>query len=116
MGAATPYDRTLNCRTTTVARFAGALINIKTLLHLAVAIWCGVVVDRRTAGGHRLTQHAYDRKVQRIELRWAQPVRRGERMDLRAPERLVGIDVADPNDASLIEQEALDPCCAVRNQ
>ena len=45
MGAATPYDRTLNCRTTTVTRFAGALIHIKTLLHLAVAIWCGVVVD-----------------------------------------------------------------------
>jgi hypothetical protein len=45
MGTATPYDRTLNYRTTTVARFAGALINIKTLLHLAVAIWCGVVVD-----------------------------------------------------------------------
>ncbi len=45
MGAATPYDRTLNCRTTTVTRFAGALINIKTLLHLAITIWCRVVVD-----------------------------------------------------------------------
>jgi hypothetical protein len=54
--------------------------------------------------------------VQRIELRWAQPVRRGKRMDFRAPERLIGVDVADPNDASLIEQEALDPCRAVRNE
>ena len=45
MGAATPYDRTLNCRTTTVARLTSALINIKTLLHLAITIWCRVVVD-----------------------------------------------------------------------
>jgi hypothetical protein len=116
MSAATPYDRTLNCRTTTVTRFAGALINIKTLLHLAITIWCGVVVDRGAASRHRLTQHAYDRKVQRIELRWAQPVCRGERMDLRAPERLIGIDVADSNDAALIKEKALDPRCTVCNQ
>jgi hypothetical protein len=54
--------------------------------------------------------------VQRIELLGAQPVRRGERMDLCAPECLVGVDVADPNDAALIKEEALDPRCTVCNQ
>jgi hypothetical protein len=45
MGAATPYDRTLNRCTATVTWLTGALVNVKALLHLAVAIWCGVVVD-----------------------------------------------------------------------
>jgi hypothetical protein len=45
VGAPPANNYALNCGATTVARFTGALINIKTLLHLAVAIWCGVVVD-----------------------------------------------------------------------
>jgi hypothetical protein len=63
MGAATPHDRALNYCTTTVTWFAGALVDIKTLLHLAIAIWCRVVVDRGAAGGNGLAQHTNDRKV-----------------------------------------------------
>ena len=37
-------------------------------------------------------------------------------MDLRTPERLVGVDVADPNDAALVEEEALDARAAMRNE
>jgi hypothetical protein len=37
-------------------------------------------------------------------------------MDLRAPERLVGIDVADPNDAALVKKQALDTCRPMPNQ
>jgi hypothetical protein len=116
MGAATPYDRTLNCRTTTATRFAGALINIKTLLHLAVAIWCRVVVDRGSAGSNGLAQHADDREVQRVNLNGTQRARRGERMDLCAPECLVGVDVADAHDAALVKKKALDARPTMRNE
>jgi hypothetical protein len=116
VGAPPTNNYALNCGATTVARLTGALIDVESLLHLAVAIWRRVVVDRGAARRNGLAQHADDCVVQRSELLWAQPVRRGERMDLCAPERLIGVDVADPNDASLIEQEALDPCRAVRNE
>jgi hypothetical protein len=116
MGAAAPNDRALNCRTAPMTRLASALIDIESLLHLAITIWCGVVVNRRATSGNSLTQHTNNRKVQRIELCWAKPVRRGKRMDLRAPERLIGVDVADAHDAALIKQKALDPCGTVRNE
>jgi hypothetical protein len=116
VGAPPAYNYALNCGATTVARFTGALIDVQLLLHLAVAIWRRVIVDRGAARRNSLAQHADDCEVQRIELLWAQPVRRGERMDLCAPECLVGVDVADPNDAALIKKEALDPRCTVRNQ
>jgi hypothetical protein len=45
MGAAPTNDRALNRGAASMTRLARALINIKSLLHLAVAIWCGVVVD-----------------------------------------------------------------------
>jgi hypothetical protein len=116
MGAATTHDRTVNRRAAAAAWLTGALVDIKALLHLAVAIWCRVVVNRRAASGNGLAQHANDRKMQRIELRWAQFIGGGKRMDLRAPKRLVGVDVADPNDAALVEQETLDACPTARNQ
>jgi hypothetical protein len=116
VSAATPNDRTVNRRTATVARLAGSLIDVKALLHLAIAIWGCVVVDRRAASGNGLAQHADDREVQRINLSGAQRARRGERMDLRAPERLVGIDVADAHDAALVKKQALDACRPMPNQ
>jgi hypothetical protein len=116
MSAAPTNDRALNWGATSATRLTRALINVEPLLHFAVPIRCGVVVDRGAASVNRFAQHTHNRKVQRVELRWAQPICRGKRMDFRAPERLIGVDVADPNDAALIEQEALDPCCTVRNQ
>jgi hypothetical protein len=116
VGAPPTNNYALNCGAATVARLTGALIDVESLLHLAVAIWRGVVVDRGAARRNSLAKHANNRKVQRIKLLGAQPVRRGERMDLCAPECLVGVDVADPNDAALIKKEALDPRCTVRNQ
>jgi hypothetical protein len=116
MGAATPNDRALNCCTTTATWLTGALVNVKALLHLAIAIWGCVVVNRRAASGNGLAQHANDREVQRVNLSGAQHICRGERMDLRAPECLVGVDVADPNDAALIEEETLDASPTMRNE
>jgi hypothetical protein len=45
MGATASNDRTVNCCTTTVTWLTSALVDIKALLHLAIAIWCRVVVD-----------------------------------------------------------------------
>jgi hypothetical protein len=116
MGAATTHDRAVNRCAAAVAWLTGALVDIKALLHLTIAIWGGVIVDRRAASGNGLAQHANDREMQRIELRWAEFVGGGQRMDLRAPERLVGVDVADPNDAALVKKETLDARPTVRNQ
>jgi hypothetical protein len=106
----------VNRRTATVARLAGSLIDVKALLHLAIAIWGCVVVDRGAASGNGLAQHADDREVQRVDLNWTQRARRGERMDLCAPERLVGVDVADAHDAALVKKQALDACRPMPNQ
>jgi hypothetical protein len=116
MGAATTHDRAVNRCAATVAWLAGALVDIKALLHLTIAIWGGVIVDRRAASGNGFAQHADDREVQRVDLGGAQRVRRGKWMDPRAPKRLIGVDVADPNDAALVEQEALDACRPMPNQ
>jgi hypothetical protein len=116
MSAATTHDRAVNRCAAAVAWLTGALVDIKALLHLSIAIWGGVIVDRGTASGNGLAQHANDRKVQRVNLSGAQRARSGERMDLRAPERLVGIDVADPNDAALVKKKALDACRPMPNQ
>jgi hypothetical protein len=86
MGAATSDDQTLNCRTTSATQFTCALIDIKTLLHLAVAIRCRVVINRGAAGVNRFAEYANDCMVEALNLRWAHFVRRGERMDLCAPE------------------------------
>jgi len=116
MSTATTHDRAVNRCAAAVAWLTGALVDIKSLLHLTIAIWGGVIVDRGAASGNGLAQHADDREVQRVDLRGAQRVRRGERMDLRAPKRLIGVDVADPNDEALVEQEALDACRPMPNQ
>ena len=81
-----------------------ALIHGKPLLHRPVAIGSRVVVDRSAARLHRLAQDAHDRGVESLNLLAAQSCAGGERMEVRSPERLVGIDIPNAGDAALIEQ------------
>ncbi len=65
-------------------------------------------VEGRAAGAHRLAQHVADVAEQLQHLppgqRPAQPLA----VQFRPPQRLVGVDVADPRDQGLVEQGALD--------
>ena len=100
-----PLDRPSAART----RLAGPLVDLQVLLHRAVAVGRGVVVDRAAAPLDRLGQDPPDRVVE-VPL-VGRPQRPGgpQRMEPRGPQRLVGVDVADPGDERLVEQERLEP-------
>ncbi len=103
-----PPDRTATART----GLAGALVDVELLLHRPVAVGRGVVVDRRAASLDRLGQDRADRRVQASFVGGAQAGRRAERVQPRRPERLVGVDVADPGEEPLVEEERLEPAPA----
>ncbi len=50
-----------------------------------------------------------DRAVEARSSRGRRRARRAQRVEARAPERLVGVDVADPGDERLVEEERLEP-------
>ena len=79
------------------------------LLHLAVAVGRRVVVDRRAAPLDRLGQDGPDLAVEARLVGRAEGRAPPERVEPRAPERLVGVDVADPGDERLVEQQRLEP-------
>ena len=99
-----PPDRPAAAR----ARLAGAPVDVQALLHLAVALGRRVVVDRAprrsmasartpriaSTGGPRRPGGASRRDAQRV-----QP---------RAPERLVGVDVADAGEEGLVHEQRLE--------
>ena len=53
-------------------------------------------------------QRLAHRVAQRLALRARELARRAQRVDPRAEQRLVGVDVADAGDLALVEQERLD--------
>ena len=72
------------------------------------AIGIAEVVDRRALGVDARLQRLDDRAGELVELGARQRPRRSQRVDARAEERLVGVDVADAGDPPLVEQERLD--------
>ena len=78
------------------ARLARPLVDGQVLLHRAVALGCGVVVDGRAAPIDRLGQDSADRPVEPGLTGRSERRDPAERMQARAPERLVRVDVADP--------------------
>ena len=100
-----PLDRPAAAR----AGLAGALVDLQVLLHLAVAVGRGVVVDRAAAPLDGLGQDPPDRLVEAALVGRAQRAGRPQRMEPRRPQRLVGVDVADPGEEGLVEQERLEP-------
>ena len=82
------------------------------LLHRAVAVGRGVVIDRGAAPLHGLGQDPPDRLVEAPLVRRAERPRRAQRMQPRAPQRLVGVDVADACQERLVEQQRLQAALA----
>src|SRR5215218_2920977 len=66
-----------------------------------------VVVDRGAAGVDPRLQRRHDGVPERLPVLRLHRARRGQRVQLGPEERLVGVDVADPGDAGLVEQERL---------
>ena len=93
-------------------RLARPLVDLQPLLHRAVAVGRGVVVDGAAAPLDGLGQDRADRVVQVALV--GRPERRGraQRVKPRRPQRLVRVDVADAGQERLVEQERLEPALA----
>jgi hypothetical protein len=52
--------------------------------------------------------------VQPLYLGWAQGCGNGERVELRTPERLINIDIAEAGKEALVKEEALQPSASRR--
>ena len=89
------------------ARLAGPLVDLQPFLHRAVPIRCGVVVDRAAAPVDGLGQDRADGIEQPAFVRRPERRNRSQRVEPGGPERLVGIDVADPDDEGLVQQKRL---------
>src|SRR5262245_36767403 len=92
-----------------VARLAEPAVDVELVLHRAsVAVRRDVVAERRSLSLDSLAQDRPQRAVEPREPLLVELARGPERMDLRAPERLVRVDVPDAGDAPLVEEEGLD--------
>ena len=98
------------------ARLARALIDPQMLLHRAVALGRGVVVDRAAAPFDRLRQNVAQGPMQPANVVGAKSVRIAQRVQPRPPQRLVGVDVADPGEEALVHQQRLEPAAAPGEQ
>ena len=84
-------------------------VDVELLLHPAGrAVRRDVLAQRRALERDALPERRPDRAVQPRELLRVELACRAAWMHAGAPERLVGVDVPDPGDAPLVEQERLD--------
>ena len=90
------------------AGLARALVRLQAFLHAAVSVGSRVVVDRGAAPGDGLGEHGPDLPVEARLVRRPQRRDGAQRVEPRPPERLVGVDVADPGDEPLVQQERLE--------
>jgi hypothetical protein len=78
------------------------------VLHPAgAAVRRAVVAQRRPLARDPRPQRVADTAMQRTQLVVVQPARRTQRMDARAPEGFVGVDVPDAGEAALVEDRRL---------
>ena len=91
------------------ARLPGPLIDLQVLLHRAVTVGRRVVVDGAAAPLDRLGQDGPHGLVEVTLVGRSEGPGRAQRVETCGPQRLVGIDIADPDDECLIEQERLEP-------
>src|SRR4029079_14269219 len=91
------------------AGLAGPVVDVELSLHApAVPARVDVVAPGRAAHADPLPQHPADGLVQSRDLRRRERAGLPLWVDARAPERLDVVDVPDPGDLALIEQQRLD--------
>jgi hypothetical protein len=74
----------------------------------ATAVGLRVVPKRRALPRDAHAKRGADRTMEPHDLVGVQALRRTQRMDLRAPECLVDVDVPEPGNGALVEQGGLD--------
>src|SRR5204863_3401579 len=107
MGRATTHHDAPNGPSAAGARFAAALVDLQPLLHHAVTVGRGVVVDRTPAALDGFREHPTYCLIQPLFVGRSERCRGPERMEAGRPQRLVGVDVADAGEERLVEQERL---------
>jgi hypothetical protein len=86
-----------------------AAVDAEAVLHATAAtIRSRVVAETRALPLHAGSESVLDRPGQPCELAFSKRPRRAKRMQLRAPQRFVDVDVPEPGDRSLIEERSLD--------
>jgi hypothetical protein len=90
-----------------------ATVDAKAVLHAAPAtVRSGVVAQAGALPLDAGSQDVLDRAGQAREFTFLKRPCRTKRVELRPPERLVDVDVAEARDCSLIEERSLDRCPA----
>ena len=79
------------------------------------AVRQAVVAKRRALPRDAVLERGADRVVQPPELVAVDALGRAERMDPRAPERLVDVDVPEAGERPLVEERGLDRRAALRD-
>ena len=109
MGRALPHHDAPDRPAAAEARRPGPLVDLQVLLHGAVAVGGGVVVDGRAASLDRLREHRTDLAVKACLVGRTKGRRPAQRVETGAPERLVRVDVADAGDERLVKEQRLEP-------
>jgi len=92
---------------------AFASVDAKPVLHATPsAVRRGVIAQARALPFDSRLQHVLDRTCQPGELVLVERPGGTQRVDLRAPERLVDVDVPEPRDCALVEERGLDGCAS----
>ena len=91
------------------ARLACAVVDAEMLLMAAVAaLAVAIVAEGRAAVGEAVAEDALDGRCELLALCLGQAAGLAARMDPCEKQGLVGVDVAEPRNAALVEQERLD--------
>src|SRR3989344_6430630 len=102
-------DYALDFGAATAARLAGFLIDCAEGLEVTQrTIWFSVVANARPACPNPFFQYSANGSPYRPDFRFFKRTAFSHRVDFRLPERLVGVDIADACDASLVKKQGLN--------
>ena len=107
--------RACDQRPAAVARLVPASVDAELVLHRAsAAVGQAVVAERRSLPGEAVLERGADPAVQPPQLVAVEAGGRTQRVEPRAPQRLVDVDVPHPREGALIEERRLQRGAAAR--
>jgi hypothetical protein len=107
--------RTGDQRSAAIARLVAAAVDAELVLHRAsTAVGQPVVAKRRPLPGEAVLESGTDPAVQPSQLVAVETGRGTQRIEPRAPQRLVDVDVPHPREGALIEERPLERRSAAR--
>src|SRR5205085_3488269 len=113
--AATACTRLRDRRAAAIARLALASVDLELVLHRSrPAVGTRIVTQRRTLPSNPRAERLLDRACEPFDVVVVERSCRRVRMDARAPEGLVYIDVPHPRERALVEERGLDRCASAR--